>query len=127
MGGQGTGPSGRRPGTSQPKAERGTSAALGTCPTNGPSPNGAKQAPIPSIPNLSFVPSQLTKLADAAYGDFYWQGGYGAFSVSEFNVVRVRTYIERQEEHHREITFQEEFRALCRKHAVQIDERYVWD
>jgi hypothetical protein len=39
----------------------------------------------------------------------------------------VVAYIENQEEHHRERTFQEEFRAMLRKHGIEWDERYVWD
>jgi hypothetical protein len=63
----------------------------------------------------------------AQYSDFYWQGGYSAFSVSQSNIEPVRTYIATQEAHHRTFSFQDEFRALCRKHGVEIDERYVWD
>ena len=59
--------------------------------------------------------------------DFYWQGGYGIFSVSESNVPQVRGYIGNQEEHHKKMTFQDEYRILCQKHGVKIDERYVWE
>ncbi|HEY3967663.1 MAG TPA: transposase [Planctomycetaceae bacterium] len=59
--------------------------------------------------------------------DFYWQSGYGAFSVSQSNVEQVKVYIANQEEHHRKITFQDEFRALLRRHKIEFDERYVWD
>jgi REP element-mobilizing transposase RayT len=59
--------------------------------------------------------------------DFYWQNGYGAFSVSASQVDAVKEYIETQEEHHRTMSFQDEFRRLCHKHGVEIDERYVWD
>ena len=31
---------------------------------------------------------------------FKWQGGYGAFTVSSWDVGRVRAYIRRQREHH---------------------------
>jgi REP element-mobilizing transposase RayT len=62
-----------------------------------------------------------------AYRDFYWQGGYGAFSVSPSNVESVREYVTTQEEHHRTLSYQDEFRILCRKHGIEIDERYVWD
>lgn len=41
--------------------------------------------------------------------------------------TRVIRYIRTQEEHHREMTFQDEFRQLCAKHRIAIDERYVWD
>lgn len=59
--------------------------------------------------------------------DFYWQTGYSAFAVSESSVASVKQYIEQQEEHHRKITFQDEYRILLRKHQVEFDERYVWD
>jgi REP element-mobilizing transposase RayT len=59
--------------------------------------------------------------------DFYWQGGYGAFSVSQSNVVQVKGYIANQEEHHRRISYQDELRALLRRHEIEFDEPYVWD
>jgi putative transposase len=58
---------------------------------------------------------------------FYWQNGYGAFSVSPSNVPQVSAYIANQEEHHRAKTFQDEFRELLRAHGIEWDERYVWD
>ena len=59
--------------------------------------------------------------------DFHWQSGYGAFSVSPSHVDALKEYIVNQEAHHRKESFQEEFRRLCRKYGVAIDERYVWD
>ncbi|MGB7343932.1 MAG: transposase [Pirellulaceae bacterium] len=59
--------------------------------------------------------------------DFAWQGGYGAFSVSQFNVPDVRAYIENQKQHHHKMAFQEELRSLFRKHEIEFDERYLWD
>jgi len=59
--------------------------------------------------------------------DFQWQAGYGAFSVSSSNVEQVKRYIAQQEEHHKRMSFQDEFRELCKRHGVEIDERYVWD
>ena len=73
------------------------------------------------------TPSKWMKEQGSPYQDFSWQGGYGAFSVSQSNVDQVRTYIANQEEHHRNMSFKDEFRTLCRKHGVEIDERYVWD
>jgi putative transposase len=58
---------------------------------------------------------------------FSWQAGYGAFSVSASQVDVVSTYIQNQEQHHRKTTFQDEFREVCRKYGVTLDERYVWD
>lgn len=68
-----------------------------------------------------------SRMKQAGLPDFYWQNGYGAFSVSQSNVTPVREYIANQEEHHRERTFQDEFRSLLRKHELEWDERYVWD
>ena len=59
--------------------------------------------------------------------DFQWQAGYGAFSVSPSNIEQVKRYIASQEEHHKRMSFQDEFRELCRRHGIEIDERYVWD
>ena len=59
--------------------------------------------------------------------DFEWQGGYAAFSVSVSNLEQVKSYIANQEEHHRKLNFQDELRALFRKHDMEWDERYVWD
>jgi REP element-mobilizing transposase RayT len=58
---------------------------------------------------------------------FAWQSGYGAFAVSFSNINQVRSYLTKQEEHHRRVTFQEEFRELLRRHGLEWDERYVWD
>jgi REP element-mobilizing transposase RayT len=59
--------------------------------------------------------------------DFCWQAGYAAFSVSQSNVEAVTDYIATQEEHHRRMSFQDELRELMRRHAIEWDERYVWD
>jgi putative transposase len=58
--------------------------------------------------------------------DFSWQEGYGAFSVSSSNLDQVVRYIQNQEAHHRKIGFEEEFRALLRKHGVEYDPKYVF-
>jgi putative transposase len=58
---------------------------------------------------------------------FAWQSGYGVFSVSQSNVEAVRGYIERRPEHHAQRDFKEEFRELCKRHNMVMDERYVWD
>jgi hypothetical protein len=58
---------------------------------------------------------------------FTWQAGYAGFSLSQSSVEAVRRYIERQEEHHRKVTFQDELRTLFKRHGMVFDERYVWD
>ncbi|HEY1663162.1 MAG TPA: IS200/IS605 family transposase [Verrucomicrobiae bacterium] len=58
---------------------------------------------------------------------FAWQIGYGAFSVSHSNLSEVEKYITNQEEHHRNISFQEEFVAFLKRHEIQYDERFLWE
>jgi putative transposase len=71
--------------------------------------------------------SKWIKTQSAELASFAWQGGYGAFSVSESNVATVKQYIACQAEHHRKISFQDEFRAFLIKHKLEFDERYLWD
>jgi REP element-mobilizing transposase RayT len=59
--------------------------------------------------------------------DFAWQSGYGVFSIGFSQMDAVREYIGRQEEHHRKVSFQDEFRSLLRRYETHFDERYVWD
>jgi REP element-mobilizing transposase RayT len=69
-----------------------------------------------------WIKSQVPSLKD-----FHWQSGYGAFSVSPSHVPPLEEYIAVQEEHHRQESFQDEFRRLLRKYGIEFDERYVWD
>jgi len=58
--------------------------------------------------------------------DFAWQEGYGAFTVSKSNLESVVSYIQKQREHHRQRSFQEEYLDFLQKHGIEYDERYVW-
>jgi REP element-mobilizing transposase RayT len=71
--------------------------------------------------------SKWMKTNGKEYQHFHWQGGYGAFSVSQSAAQEVKAYIANQKSHHRKMTFQDEFRALLKKYEVEYDERYVWD
>ncbi|HEV2841594.1 MAG TPA: IS200/IS605 family transposase [Chthoniobacterales bacterium] len=66
----------------------------------------------------------ISRTFKAAAG-FEWQEGYGAFTVSESQLSKVYRYIERQEEHHRRISFLEEFKTLLKAHGLPFDERYL--
>ncbi len=80
------------------------------------------------VEEVKTASSKWIKTSDGT-GDssFYWQGGYGAFSVSESQVDSVVMYIENQAEHHRTMTFQEELKKLFKLHQIEFDERYVWE
>ena len=67
------------------------------------------------------------KKQDRHFNNFYWQRGYGAFSIGQSQVETVTNYIKRQKEHHKKQNFQDEFRALLRKYEIDFDERYIWD
>ncbi|MFM9840636.1 MAG: IS200/IS605 family transposase [Cyclobacteriaceae bacterium] len=71
--------------------------------------------------------SKWMKTKAESLANFYWQDGYGAFSVNPSQVEIVKAYIQNQEEHHRKKTFQSEYRAFLKKYNVEYDERYVWD
>ena len=79
------------------------------------------------VEKIKKASSKWVKTLDARFHGFFWQRGYGAFSVSPSQLEAVLQYVNDQREHHRKRTFQEEYRELLRKHGVQFDERYVWD
>lgn len=71
--------------------------------------------------------SKWVKTKDQRLAQFHWQNGYGGFLVSRSHLNAVIHYIREQEEHHRKVTFQEEFREFLKKYKVPYDEKYVWD
>ena len=79
------------------------------------------------VETIKKASSKWIKALDARYRGFFWQRGYGAFSVSPSQLEAVLQYVEAQQEHHRTRTFQEEYRELLRRHGVEFDERYIWD
>ncbi len=58
---------------------------------------------------------------------FYWQSGYGVFSIGESNRAACLRYIARQKIRHRRQSFQEELREILSNYKMKYDERYVWD
>ena len=71
--------------------------------------------------------SKWIKTKGKKYEKFYWQDGYGIFSVNPSELEKVVEYIDNQQEHHRKRTFQEELLAFLKKYHVEYDERYLWD
>ncbi len=96
----------------------------------------SRSSPPPSFPHLRArqrcegTETRLLSLAKnqgAGPGRFRLASGYGIFSIGISELGTTRNYIANQEEHHRTITFQDELREIFRRHAVDFDERYVWD
>ena len=71
--------------------------------------------------------SRRAKDATNGVSTFSWQAGYGAFSISQSNLPIVIDYVDNQATHHRQRTFQDEYRDLCQRHELDLDERYAWD
>ena len=71
--------------------------------------------------------SKWIKSIDSTYANFYWQDGYGIFSVSPNNVDTVIEYINNQHKHHQSMSFNDEYRKYLNKYGIDFDERYVWD
>ena len=57
---------------------------------------------------------------------FHWQGGYGAFSSSKPDLMNVIKYIQNQKEHHKKISFVEEYQKFLQLFEVDFDERYIF-
>jgi putative transposase len=88
---------------------------------------GRKIALANVVEEIKTSSSKWIKTKGAEYAKFYWQNGYGAFSIGQSGVEALKKYIARQKEHHRKKTFQDEFRTFLAKYEVDYDERYVWD
>jgi REP element-mobilizing transposase RayT len=71
--------------------------------------------------------SKWVKTKGKQYEKFYWQDGYGIFSVNPSELEKVVEYIENQHEHHKKRTFQEELLLFFKKYKIEYDERYLWD
>jgi REP element-mobilizing transposase RayT len=71
--------------------------------------------------------SKWIKSKGEQYSQFYWQDGYGAFSVNPSEIERVVRYIDNQYEHHNKQSFQRELLAFLKKYEVEYDERYLWE
>jgi REP element-mobilizing transposase RayT len=79
------------------------------------------------IKELKRATSAWIKEVFPAMEAFYWQAGYGAFSVSPSHVDGLKQYIRNQAQHHRRESFEDELRRLFKKYGITFDERYVWD
>ena len=71
--------------------------------------------------------SKWIKQKSNSYQNFYWQRGYGGFSVNPTEIEIVKNYILNQEVHHKKSSFQDEYRLFLKKYNIEYDERYVWD
>ncbi len=71
--------------------------------------------------------SKWMKTKGREFRNFHWQRGYGAFSIGQSNVAELKRYIRNQKQHHRRVTFHDEYRKFLKRYEIGYDERYVWD
>jgi REP element-mobilizing transposase RayT len=88
---------------------------------------GKLHAPVEFVAKVKKESSKFAKTLGQRYGKFYWQRGYGMFSVSPTHRDSVADYVRNQEEHHRSKSFQEEYREFLKRYEIDFDERYMWD
>ena len=87
-----------------------------------------KKIDIPElIGDIKRDSSVWIKKQDSQFSNFYWQRGYGAFSVGQLEIDVVKNYIAKQKEHHKNKDFKTEYRGFLKKYEVDFDEQYVWD
>jgi putative transposase len=71
--------------------------------------------------------SSWIKTKGREFRNFYWQDGYGAFSVGRHDVPALKQYLAGQKEHHRKRTFQEDLIQFLDEYQIEYDERYLWN
>lgn len=79
------------------------------------------------IGEIKRVSSIWIKTKDVKLNNFYWQDGYGAFTVGRSEINRTIKYIDKQQSHHSKKTFRNEFLEFLQKYDAEYDERYIWD
>ena len=79
------------------------------------------------IRSLKHDSSIWIKEQGKAYSLFYWQSGYGIFSVTPQHEKALIEYIANQVEHHKHHTFQEEFIMFLQKYGIDYDPKYLWE
>jgi putative transposase len=86
-----------------------------------------KVALMKMIQEIKAVSSKWIKTKGKKYENFFWQDGYGAFSVSPNSVFTVKEYIKNQREHHKAFDFQKEMISYYDKYKIEYNEKYIWD
>ncbi|CAN5528810.1 IS200/IS605 family transposase [soil metagenome] len=71
--------------------------------------------------------SKWIKTKGEMFQNFYWQGGYGAFSVRESDLPRLIKYLENQHEHHKKAKFKDEYLSFLAEYEIDYDEKFLWD
>ena len=88
---------------------------------------GKSHPPSKIVEKLKRESSKFVKTLGPKYQDFYWQRGYGMFSVSPTHRDACERYVRNQEEHHRSKSYREELIEFFQRYQIEYDDRYIWD
>ena len=88
---------------------------------------GKKHPPVTFVEQVKRESSKFVKTLGDRYQAFYWQRGYGMFSVSPTMRDEAELYVREQEKHHRRQSFQDEFRGLLNRYGIAFNEQQIWD
>ena len=82
-------------------------------------------APADLVEEIKKSSSKWIKTKGAHYSNFYWQDGYGGFSVSNSGVETVKRYILSQKKHHENVSFMDEYKNLLEAYGIPFEDRYL--
>lgn len=86
-----------------------------------------KVALMKQVEKIKAYSSKWIKSKGPKYQKFYWQNGYGTFSVYPSQIETVKNYIHNQLEHHKNKPFKDEYLSFLKEHDAVYDEQYLWD
>lgn len=79
------------------------------------------------VQKIKAYSSKWIKTKGPKYENFFWQDGYGAFSVCKENLSEVTLYVKNERERHKRVDFKTEMLTILKDHEVAYDEKYLWD
>jgi REP element-mobilizing transposase RayT len=88
---------------------------------------GKMVPPVKFVAQVKRESPKFIKTLGAQYKNSYWQRGCGMFSVSPKDHDEAERYVRNREEHRRNRSFQDEYRAMLTRYGIEFDEQYIWD
>ena len=81
---------------------------------------------LPLAKAVQFLKGSSSKWINETSGEFAWQEGYGAFSVSASQTAEVVRYIQNQRTHHEMKSFEQEFVEFLNRFGVSYEPARVF-
>jgi putative transposase len=82
-------------------------------------------APADLVEEIKKSSSKWIKTKGSEYQNFYWQDGYGGFSVSNSGVESVKKYVLTQKEHHKNVSWLDEYKKLLDAYGITYEDKYL--